>query len=308
MALTTAKQQVVRRDLTAKFDLGAVSTTPFYPTISTIIPSDGADEEYGWLGSMPGVREWLGDRQWNELRAADYRLVNRTWESSLKIKREHIDDDRLGIYGPILERLAMKAVRHPDKLMIDLLVNGETDLCFDGKSFFATDHAWGDSGAQDNDLVATVTSASSVTVSEFQDAWLESCSAMLGFKDDHGDSIHDTVVDNLTDLVCIVPLALRGVATKALEASLVNGGETNVVIDRPRIVVIPSLPSGVKFYTAKTDDPLGPLIFQPRKPLTREIAELDSIENKDAKFMTESRYAMGYGMWTNMVLTTFVTG
>lgn len=307
MSLTTAKQQVVRRDLTAKFDEGAMSQAaqPFYPQVCTEVTSDGADEEYGWLGSMPGVREWLGDRQFQELRAANYELVNKDWESSLRIKKNHIKDDRLGMYGPVLNKLAVRAMRHPDNLLFDLLENGETDLCFDGQAFFDTDHSWGDSGSQSNDLTHDASDHTAVTVAEFKAAWLASCNALLGFKDDRGEPIHFPLVERLSGLICVVPLALRGVAIEATQASLIGGGNTNVIIDSPRVVATASLSSSVKFYTLKVDDPVRPFIFQRREALSREVEGLDSIKTKDANFMTSARYAMGYGMWMNAVLTTF---
>ncbi len=70
MALDTANAVAVLRDLTRTFDRAVVEAPVFYPLICTDVDSDGEDEKYGWLGDMPGVREWLGDRIFHELHAA----------------------------------------------------------------------------------------------------------------------------------------------------------------------------------------------------------------------------------------------
>ena len=53
MSLTTEQAQAKLRDLTATFDRAAKAAMPFYPTLCTTNTSDGSDEKYGWLGSMP---------------------------------------------------------------------------------------------------------------------------------------------------------------------------------------------------------------------------------------------------------------
>ena len=129
------------------------AATPFYPTLAMTVQSDTDSEDYDWLGSMPGMREWLGDRKFNELRGTTYELDNKHWESSLLVKKTDIADARMLKYGPLIDNLAAEASYHPDELMFTLMRDdGEDTAGFDGQFFFDTDHAWGDSGTQSNDL------------------------------------------------------------------------------------------------------------------------------------------------------------
>lgn len=139
MALDTAKATVILRDLTHKFDMGVAASPVFYPRISTVIPSNGAGEKYAWLGSMPGVREWLGDRQFKELRAANFTLENKLWESSLEIPKTNLDDDTMGMYSMAMPDLAQRAAQHPDKLVFQALAAGYNTACWDGQYFFDTE-------------------------------------------------------------------------------------------------------------------------------------------------------------------------
>ena len=65
MALNIAAAQIKLRDLTAKFDNRLQATTPFYPSVCYDASSNRSGEKYGWIGNMPGVREWLGELQFS---------------------------------------------------------------------------------------------------------------------------------------------------------------------------------------------------------------------------------------------------
>jgi len=306
MALDIASAQVKLRDITAKFDNGVDSAQPFYPSVCYDASSVRSSEKYGWIGNMPGMREWVGDRQFSELRSANFVIDNKHFESSLAIKKTDIADDNLGQYYPIMEQLGIEAAHHPDELWFDALELGESTACFDGQFFFDADHSWGKSGTQSNDLTSTVADTSAVTVAELKTAIRAAVKQMLGFKNDQGKLYHRSTVSQLNDLTLLVPLALRDVAYDALESQLLSNS-TNVIVDRPTIVASPYLTSDVKFYLFKTGDPVKPFVFQQREPLSRMMKGLDDIEIKDVKFMTEARYNVGYFAWWTAVLTTLTT-
>lgn len=304
MSLDVAGAVATLRGLTAKFDNAVMQQTPFYPSVCTIAPSVGADEAYGMLGGMPGMREWLGDRVFHSLRAGKFTIENKLWENSVAINKTDIEDDRLGMYVPLLEMLGQRAALHPDKLLVQAIEAAESSECFDGQYFFDTDHSWGESGSQSNDLTYDATDHTAVTVAEFKAAFRASVTALLGFKDDQGELLTQPTVERLSSLVVAVPLALRGTAHDAIE-SIVLGTSTNVVVDRPKIVCLPGLSSSAKFYTFNTDSPLRPFVFQARKPLSRQMKGMDDQESKLVKFMADARYNLGYLAWWNAVLTTF---
>ena len=306
MAIDIASAQVKLRDLTAKFDNRVAAATPFYPNVCYDASSVRTSEKYGWIGNMPGMREWLGERQFSELRAANFVLENKHWESSLLIKKTDLADDNLGQYGPVLEQLGIEAAHHPDELWFSVLEQGASSTCFDGQYFFDTDHAWGNSGTQSNSITSTVASTSAPTVAEVKTAIRKMVKTMLAFKNDQGKLYNRPTVGRLNDLTLLVPLALRDVVYDALESELI-GNSTNVVVDRPNIVSSPYLTSDVKLYLFKTGEAVKPFVFQRREPLTRMMKGIDDLETKDVKFMTEARYNVGYFAWWTSILCTLTT-
>lgn len=304
MAQNTAKYEATLRDLTRKFDHGVKDSSPFYPSVCTVVPSTGADEKYAWLGQVPSVREWLGDRQFNEMRASDFVLTNKLWEDSILVPKTNIDDDRMGLYDAMFNNLGQRAALHPDKLLMEAIVAGESTACSDGQYFFDTDHAWGSSGSQDNDLTGAAATGTLPTEAEFKAAFEASVAAMLGFLDDRGEPLNQPTVGALNDLMVLVPISYYAIAYKAVNAAILSNN-SNVQVWSPRVVASPFLTSGAKFYTFYTGSALKPFVFQAREPLSRKVKGIDDIETKDVKFMTQARYNVGYLAWWNACLYTF---
>jgi phage major head subunit gpT-like protein len=140
MEITRGNLRTLGIGFKTTFQNALKQAAPMYPQIATIVPSTTAAEEYGWLGDLPNIREWLGDRVVNNLTRFSYTIKNRDWEGTLGVDRNAIQDDNLGIYAPKLEQLGKSAAAHPDLLIWPLLNAGFADTCYDGQFFFDTDH------------------------------------------------------------------------------------------------------------------------------------------------------------------------
>lgn len=296
--------------LTKVFDIGMRDVTPFYPRIATIVQSEGRDEEYGMMGTVPAVKEWLADRQFKSPRAAEFTIINKLFEVSERIEKTDIEDARLLKYGPRLQMLGQRMARHPDKLILGtLVVNAQTNLCLDGQFFFDTDHMWGDSGTQSNLITQTGTAVPALpTVTEFKAGLTAALNAIMGFLDDQGELLaDDVIVGNGIDiqLMVLCPLKYRDVAITAQAAGiLINNGATNIVTVTAEVVATPRI-TGNYFDLYRTDTPFQPYIFQARRPIQRQMKGTDDQEFKDVKFMADARYNAGYGAWWNGVRVLF---
>lgn len=123
---------------------GAFAEAPrLYERVATTVPSSTAKNEYGWLGSFPKVREWIGPRVIHGLGVHDYTIKNKRWELTIGVDRDDIDDDTYGLYTPRFQDLGRETATFPDELIWPLLKNGFTQTCYDGQYFFDTDHPVG---------------------------------------------------------------------------------------------------------------------------------------------------------------------
>ncbi|HOX23033.1 MAG TPA: Mu-like prophage major head subunit gpT family protein, partial [Elusimicrobiales bacterium] len=116
---------------------------PQFQAIATEVPSSAAEENYAWLGAMPKMREWLGERQYKNLLASKYAVANRDFEATVELKRNDVQDDKIGLFNPVVSEIGRAAASHPDELVFGLLSAGFTGPCYDGESFFSEEHPVG---------------------------------------------------------------------------------------------------------------------------------------------------------------------
>ncbi|MEX0971520.1 MAG: Mu-like prophage major head subunit gpT family protein [Paracoccaceae bacterium] len=149
MQLTTPNLAQLRVGFSLAFQGAFDEIKPQYTALATVVKSSAKSERYGWLGKMPSVREWIGDRVVQNLAEHDYTILNKDFEVTVAVDRNDIADDTLGIYGPMFTDLGQQTARHPDSLVFALLAAGFATECFDGQFFFDTDHpVLGENGAE----------------------------------------------------------------------------------------------------------------------------------------------------------------
>ena len=73
-----------------------------------LVHSTTSEEHYPWLGDIADLREWIGDRVVNSLALHDYAIRNKKYEKTIGVKRDAVEDDTYGVFGP---RFAMSARR-----------------------------------------------------------------------------------------------------------------------------------------------------------------------------------------------------
>lgn len=124
----------------ASFQGGLDMAEPLAQRVSTTVPSNTGTEEYGWLGRIAAVREWLGDRQVNNITSSGYTIKNKDYENTISVPRNDIEDDNLGLYGPMFTEFGRTAAAHKEQMVWPLLQGGFNSLCFDGQPYFSTAH------------------------------------------------------------------------------------------------------------------------------------------------------------------------
>ena len=119
----------------------ALQDTPTdFEKVATVVPSSTASNTYGWLGQLPKLREWIGDRVINSIKENGYNIKNKLYEDTVGVPRTAIEDDEVGVYKPLFMEMGRAAKSHPDEMVFSLLKAGGATLCYDGQYFFDTDH------------------------------------------------------------------------------------------------------------------------------------------------------------------------
>jgi phage major head subunit gpT-like protein len=264
------------------FNKGLESVQTFYQELCTEVPSSNATEEYKWLGRFPKMREWIGDKQFQNLEAHGYSIKNKDWEASVEVDRNDIEDDNVGLYNPLFTSMGEEAKRHYDVLAMALLLNGFSTACYDGQYFFDTDHPV--NGAPVTNTGTEVLSA---------DNYAAARAKMRDFTDDRGRPLY--VNPNLL----VVGPSNEATAKKIIEAEFDSSGATNPWKGTAKLLVLSGL--GTKWFLMDTTRAIKPLVIQIRKkPVMVSKVTTDSeavFQRKAFQYSVECRDNGGYAFW-----------
>lgn len=81
----------------AAFNKALSEVSPDYKDIATVTSSSTAANDYAWLGQIPGMKEWIGDREVQHISEYGYTIKNKSFERTIGINRDAIEDDQYGI-------------------------------------------------------------------------------------------------------------------------------------------------------------------------------------------------------------------
>lgn len=257
---------------------------PLYPEIATVTPSTTDTETYAWLGDIPGMREWIGEREIQNLTASEYTIKNKSYEATIGIDRDVIEDDRIRLWSSNISALAQNAAKNPDKLIFQLLADGFTAKCFDGKPFFSDAHKTGG---------RTVSNMSHAKLS--LDAYIAARASMMSLTNSKGEPLA-LVPDKL-----VVPPALEKEARDILVADFINGTK-NTMQGTAKPLVAPQLAGhDSAWFLLCTTQPVKPLIYQERKKpkFVSKTNETDDnvFMSKQFLYGVDARGNAGYGFW-----------
>lgn len=275
--------------------------------LATEMDSATAVEEHLFLGDLPGFEEWTKDRAMSTLMAHKFTIRNKDWANGVRVHRNEIEDDKLGMVKTRIAGLAEKAARHKGDLLVKTLLNGfsgtafpETGdgLAFDGSLFFADNHQLEGGVAQDNKLTVALT-----------EAGLENAELLLRSLTtwDGKDPL------DMSGTHLIVGPKLEATAKKLVGANvLINAGGTAAgsnafLLGKYQVVVSPRL-SGTYddyWFLADLSKASRPLILQNREAISTAAQvnwESDDMFNRgEMKFGAQARYAVGLFDWRTII-------
>lgn len=256
----------------------------------TVVNSTTGKEDYAWLGDVPLIKEWIGNKEIGSILDYDYTIKNKDWSAGFGIDRNELEDGGTPIAADSrVAALAMAAAKHRYELVIDLIINGTSNLAYDGQAFFAsrTEH----SGVNDNLLAGTGTSLAQIKADI-----TSARTAMMRFVSDAGRTL------GLRGDTIVCPPELEATMLEAVRAaSLVTSGSGttyNPVSQWIRnVVAVPELSDTTDWYLFSTDMPVKPFIYQSRKAPTPVLDDTTTRKDRKIEYSVEMRDNAGYGFY-----------
>jgi phage major head subunit gpT-like protein len=169
----------------------------------------GDGEKLDFLGMVPALREWVGARAAGKPIEYKATVTLKKFESTIQLPLDWINNDKTGLVQTQIGSLITRYNPQWYGKRVAVLINAaETGTAFDGVAFFASTHAWGDSGTVDNLLEYNAGTADTPTANEAASAIVEAVSAMMGYKDDRGEPINES----MSALTIVAPTGAIGAA------------------------------------------------------------------------------------------------
>ncbi|MCF9046627.1 Mu-like prophage major head subunit gpT family protein [Acinetobacter nectaris] len=266
------------------------------------VPSNGKSNSYAWIEKFPKLRKWLGDKVISQLSAHAYTITNDDFEATVEIDRNDIEDDNIGIYKPQAQMAGESSKQWADDLVFTAISQGFHQPCYDGKSFYATNHEVG--AGKGKKLVSNKLDvkldASSLEAA--RNSYGKARTMIRSMKDNEGRPL------NLNPNILLVPPALEDEANVFMTVDRLEDGKPNPYKGTATVVVAGWLETDSEWHLLDASKAIKPIIFQPRKqPVFVALTDTssDSVFNrKKFKFGAEARGAAGYGLWQMAVGST----
>lgn len=284
MLVTSAALEQLRIGYSAAFNRGLMNVQTLADRLATTVPSATGENLYGWLGAIPGLKKWVGEREIQKISANGYVIRNEPFELTVGVKRSEIEDDNYGVYTPMMEAMGESTALHKEERVAEAVKKGFEKACYDELSFYSDSHKVG------NKTYSNRTNEK-LNAESFQ----KGRQAMMSLKNEHDQPL------NLVPNILLVPPALEKDARMILEAELING-TSNINKGLAEVVVWPELADKPdQWHLLCTTRFLKPFIFQERKKAKFTALNRDTDENvfmrDEYLYGVDARDGVGYGFW-----------
>lgn len=260
-------------------------------SMATEVPSMGPEETYRWFGALPVFKEWLGEMEAGEIAEYNHTIKNSHFAGAVDVDADEIADDKFGIIRPRIEFLAVRALQHRGQQIQSLILNGTTNLSFDGQAFFSNA---GGNKVIDN-LGAGTISAATPTFAQVEADIDTMRQTVMQFVDDKGVQI------GLVPTVFAGPPKLerffKTIMGSVSDPALTNAGAGNAFRDMiADYIPLPGAADLNDVYGFVVDMPIKPFVFQNRQEPQQWLDTSQAKNTRQLRFGSDYRAGFGYSL------------
>lgn len=248
--------------------------------IATEVPSTSNSEKYGFLGDLPLVREWLGDKEAEAFEDYDYTIKNKDWEVTVPIDRNELEDDQMGAIRPRIAMMPQMIMMQRLEMLEDLLSEGTTNLAYDGAAFFSS------RAVNDNLSVGT-----GATYDKIRTDIMSNTAAMYNFKSDKGRYFR------FTPDTIVAPVEMAEAVLTAIMPAKSETAYNPAANQIKNVIWLPGQTDTSDYYLLCTKFSLKPFILQVRKNPVPVLDDTMVKRNRKLLFSAEGRHNVGYGLY-----------
>lgn len=275
------------------------------PKIATLRKSKRRSETYGLRGAPPALEEHKGSTTFTSMSDDDQTLSNLLYTCGVAISRQDWDDDQVGGFRDAIVEMGAEGVLHPNAKLMQLLIDGDATVIWDGDNFFDTTHPYGNSGGVNSNII----SGGGVGVSTFA---TDLNKVITRFSQFRGDSArpHNPRVRKIT-LCC--PVSMRESVLTAIRATEISS-TSNAALSPAQGIKFETIfdadleaDDADDWYALETSHTVKGLILQEREKFSIEMEAKNSgvaFSDEVLRWKARWRGAFGYGDYKRAIKVT----
>lgn len=300
MQLTPQNLRDLRTAINLLYTNARKSTKAVWSDFAARVTSTTRSTHFPMHAALRRLRRWEGERKVVNGKTYVYQVNAEKFELTAGIPVDDIEDDNVGAYNAMVEDMGMQSELWLDDLAFELWLRGEDAAypCFDGKAFFANDHALKAGATIDNLFTSMSCTKSNVAAV---------MAAMGGWVGEDGRSLR--VRPNRL----VVPPALEeeglaivgsDILARVFGSNTAAAGESNTMKGRLELKVYPELAaaaggSDTDWYLQDTTRATKPVTLVERKAPKITFKGEDDDDNvfwdDEVVFGVKARGAAGWG-------------
>lgn len=280
------------------FDMKLKSTPVLYPELSLVIPGVSERLEFKWLGSIPVMKRWIGERTMQKLRAESQALETDWWANGIEIDTDDfIVEAKLGMLAARVRSLATAAYRRMDDQVTQYYLSGfgtTLGTTYDGAALFSNSHTAGTGAgvrpgeAQSNLVVGGLTSQTFNAALQKSMVWL----------DDEGEP----VAQPMKTVLCgaVNQLTVRQV----FKAERNTAGATNIDFGMAEPIIAPRFGLNTAWMLLSPEEIKSVICgvqFDPQFAAADDPSSPEMFKRRTAMYGAHVKFGLCYGPWQTAV-------
>jgi len=257
------------------------------PTSYQLFTTEIVDTEYiswfEWIGGLPRVKEWVGNRQIQQLKNYDYSIKSKDWEMTvLQQYAKFWDKSGTKLAAMVKQKISGMAAQfrrdYPAETIIQALEAGTSAKAYDDVAFFSDvsgvrtfDNLLGGSGTTVDNIITDINSARA---------------AMKKFTDDQGRVL------NITGNLAVIPPGLEMKFMEICRSKLRAAGD-NMYYGALDYVVDGRLTDANDWYLLATNEFVKPMVCMINRDVSVSVKDM-TFENKSIAIGADCAGNVGY--------------
>jgi len=246
------------------------------------------------LADLPMMRDWIGEKQVKNLTVISHTATAQDQELTIKIPRDAVVYDNLGLYSDHITLMGNQARKLKDQRVARIMLNGTAAgpqnqyVGFDGVPVFSAIHSFVEGGAtQSNNNTGQALDATN---------FKESYDQMLSLVGAEGNTL------GVVPTHLVVPPQLRSAAIDILKPEFLANGASNTNRELVQLIVLPELaPASTTWFLVSTHAGIKPFgHFVARQPEVISLTDPTSSNvffNKEYLFSVEAKTETLCPLW-----------